>query len=69
MTQSVIRVTCPKCGGLYANVCIDGNVTRKVLEDVRQIILAAHVRDYHPVCGSRWKATVERARREITGAR
>ena len=69
MTTSEIRVTCPRCGGLYARVCIDGNVTPKVRAEVRELVLAAHVSDYHPAVWSRWKATVERARRENAGAR
>jgi len=69
MTMSEMRVTCPLCGVVYAKVCIDGDVTRKVRAQVRELVLAAHVGDYHPVSGSRWKATVERARRENAGAR
>ena len=69
MAHSVMKLVCPICGYLNALVSIDGDVTRKVRDDVRALILSAHVRDYHPVSGSRWKATVERARRENAGAR
>lgn len=47
--RSELRLTCPLCGVFYATVKIDGNVTRRVRNDVRELILASHVRDYHPV--------------------
>ena len=49
MAQSVLKLFCPICGYLNALVSIDGDVTREVRDDVRALILSAHVRDYHPV--------------------
>ena len=49
MAHSVMKLFCPMCGDLNAVVSIDGDVTRRVRSDVRELILQAHVRDYHPV--------------------
>ena len=49
MVNSVMRLSCPMCGDLNAVVTIEGDVTRRVRADVRELILQAHVRDYHPV--------------------
>jgi len=49
MAHSVMKLFCPMCGDLNATVSIEGDVTRRVRADVRELILQAHVRDYHPV--------------------
>jgi len=49
MAHSAMKLFCPICGDLNAVVKIEGDVTRKVRDDVRALILSEHVRDYHPV--------------------
>ena len=49
MAHSAMKLFCPICGDLNAVVTIEGDVTRRVRADVRELILQAHVRDYHPV--------------------
>jgi len=49
MAHSAMKLFCPICGDLNAVVTIEGDVTRRVRADVRELILQEHVRDYHPV--------------------
>ena len=43
-----MRVECPRCPAFAVWATIDGPVSKDTVGLLREIVLAIHVRDYHP---------------------